>query len=82
PLKDGDSLNIPVIFPMKPGMNTLVINVRMEESVIEGETVEIYVCEVPILGEAHYIDKSGRLQAIRIPEKNVVIQLADLPSNQ
>jgi len=80
PLKDGESLTVPVIFPGDFGIDNLVIDVRLEEPVVEGETVTIYVCTVPALGEIHYVSKSGRLLTVQIPEKNVTIELADVSS--
>ena len=81
PLKDGESLTVPVIFPRNPDISNLIIDVRLEETVVEGEPVEIYVCTVPALGEIHYLDKSGRLVTVQMPEKNVTIELADMSSD-
>ena len=80
PLKDGESLAVPIIFPGNLDISNLLIDIRMEESVVEGESVEIYFCTVPSLGEIHYVDNYGHLVAVQIPEKNVTIELADLPS--
>lgn len=81
PLKDGESQTVPVIFPENLGTGSLVIDVRLEEPVVEGETVTIYVCTVPALGEIHYVSKSGCLLTVQIPEKNVTIELADVASD-
>ena len=80
-LNDGETLDIPVFFPEDLDIKALNINVRLEESVIEGESIGIYVCEIPVLGEIHYVDKSGRLQGVKIPEKDVTIELAYLPTD-
>ena len=57
----------------------LTINVRegLLELETDGEKLEFFVCEVPELGEVHYVFGDGQLMKIFRPQDNVTIRLVE-----
>ncbi len=84
-LKTGESFKITGFYPDRFGTAELTINVRPEMKEIEygGKTFPFFVCDVPSLGETHYVFASGQLmKAERIGQKLTILleEYEELPS--
>ncbi len=77
PLQTGGSFSVPAFFPVEMTIGKLTINVREELLELETneEKLEYFVCEVPELGEIHYVFGDGQLMKIFRPQDNVTIRL-------
>ncbi len=79
PLETGESFSIPAFFPVGMKIGKLTINIREEllELETDGEKLKYFVCEVPELGEIHYVFGNGQLIKIFRPQEKVTIRLVE-----
>lgn len=78
-LKTGGSFKVAALYPDRFGNAELTINVRPEMKEIEygGKVFPFYVCDVPSLGETHYVFASGQLMKVERMTQHLTILLEE-----
>lgn len=78
-LRAGESFRITGFYPDRFGNAELAIQVRPEMKEIEygGKVFPFYVCDVPSLGETHYVFASGQLMKVERTTQHLTILLEE-----
>lgn len=78
-LNTGESFQVSGFYPDRFGGAEITINVRREMKEIEygGKVFPFFVCDVPSLGETHYVFASGQLVKVERMTQHLTILLEE-----
>ena len=83
PLKEGESVTVPVFNPDKLETSELEIDVResTEEVDMGGKIYNAFVCDAGSPSQVHYVTEDGQLLKVEQPDLNLTIWLSESGSH-
>ncbi len=82
PLKEGESVTVPVFNPDKLETSELEINIRASTEQLDmgGKIYNAFVCDVGSPAQVHYVTQEGQLLKVEQPDLNLTIKLIETGS--
>ncbi len=83
PLKEGESVTVPVFNPDKLEASDLEINVRESKAQLDmsGRIYNVFVCDAGSPAQVHYVTGAGQLLQVEQPDLNLTIRLTETGSH-